>query len=341
MLEMQRALQPQYFGNLPESWRVKAFFRFFQAWCSLVSQQHAVEVAVHYDWLAAPTGKMEGEHRSELLSYHRAIELELLAISRLENKVIDELREAADWTTSEPWSECAQMLRERLRALCSQIRMHLATQESLLPELLRDYWGSVAPPQLITRALGAAKKAEAQGAKGRSVPKLLMWITHYLKRRDPQRGRYFIAALPMLKRLRLALGRDATHAQLLQHLRCVVLDEPPRQTAAEASADPEADKGEASSGFGSAPDGSEHERQRRAGMVNAVLAAANARRVDVPLNEAGGTTRKLAESREPLHTFKMDAAWVYRHERVPSGIFKVSRPHDSLTMPLYPSSYLC
>ena len=53
MLEMQRALQPLYFGELPEGWRVRAFFRFFTAWCGLVSQQHAVEVAVHYDWLVA------------------------------------------------------------------------------------------------------------------------------------------------------------------------------------------------------------------------------------------------------------------------------------------------
>ena len=77
MLEMQRALQPRYFGELPDSWRVHSFFRFYQSWCSLVSQQHAVEVSVHYDWLVAPTNKMQGEHRSELLSYHRTIELEV------------------------------------------------------------------------------------------------------------------------------------------------------------------------------------------------------------------------------------------------------------------------
>lgn len=87
MLEMLRALQPRYFGDLPEGWRVRAFFRFFTAWCGLVTQQHAIEVAVYYDWLAAPTGKMKGEQRQELLSYHRAIELELLSISRLEKKV--------------------------------------------------------------------------------------------------------------------------------------------------------------------------------------------------------------------------------------------------------------
>ena len=97
MLEMQRALSTRYFGELPEGWRVRAFFRFFTAWCSLVSQQHATEVTVYYDWLASPTGKVKGEHRQELLSYHRAIELELLAISRLEKKIIDELAGAADW----------------------------------------------------------------------------------------------------------------------------------------------------------------------------------------------------------------------------------------------------
>ena len=178
MLEMQRALQPQYFGNLPDSWRVRAFFRFFTAWCSLISQQHAVEVAVHYDWLAAPTRRVDGEHRSELLSYHRAIELELLAISRLEKQIIDELREAADWTTGEPWSEAAQGLRDRLQALCGQVRMHLATQESLLPDLLRQHWGRISPPQLVTRTLQAAKRAEAHAKRSRDTPKLLQWVLH-------------------------------------------------------------------------------------------------------------------------------------------------------------------
>ena len=85
MLEMQRALQVGYFGDLPESWRVRAFFRFFNCWCLLVSQQQAVEVAVHYDWLVHPTGKMEDETRREVLAYHRRVELEMHSISRLEN----------------------------------------------------------------------------------------------------------------------------------------------------------------------------------------------------------------------------------------------------------------
>jgi hypothetical protein len=96
MLELQRAVQPMYFGNLPETWRVKAFFRFFTAFSALVTQFHAVEVSVHYDWLVAPTGQMEGEHRTELLSYHRAIELELLAISRYEKKILDEVRSSPE-----------------------------------------------------------------------------------------------------------------------------------------------------------------------------------------------------------------------------------------------------
>ena len=227
MLEMQRALQPQFFGNLPESWRVRAFFRFFTAWCSLVSQQHAVEVAVHSDWLMAPTGRLDGDQRSEILSYHRAIELDMLGVSRLEKKLMDELRDAAAWTSSEPWSEVSQELRDRLQALCAQIRMHLATQESLVPEVLREFWGASAPPQLVTRSIAAAKKAEAAAARGRDAPKLLPWLLHYLQRRDPQRSRLFVAQLPLVKRLRLALGGGQAHVRLLQHLRCIVLDEEP------------------------------------------------------------------------------------------------------------------
>ena len=80
--EMQRALQ-QIFRRIARRLACRLSFRFFGAWSSLVSQQHAVEIAVHYDWLAAPTHKLKGEHRSEVLSYHRKVELELLAISRL------------------------------------------------------------------------------------------------------------------------------------------------------------------------------------------------------------------------------------------------------------------
>ena len=57
MLEMQRALQTKYFGELPEGWRVRAFFRFFTAWCSLVSQQHAIEVRCTTTGLRAAPAK--------------------------------------------------------------------------------------------------------------------------------------------------------------------------------------------------------------------------------------------------------------------------------------------
>ena len=70
-------------------------------------------MSVYYDWLVAPTGKQQGEHRTELLSYHRSIELELLAISRMEKKIMDELSAAADWVTQDPWSEESQQLRDK------------------------------------------------------------------------------------------------------------------------------------------------------------------------------------------------------------------------------------
>ena len=115
---------------------------------------------------------MQGEQRQELLSYHRAIELELLAVSRLEKKILEELAEAADWTTSEPWSEQAQVLRDRLTKMCNDIRLHLATQEALYPEILREHWGSVSPPDLLVKSITAAKRGQANAAKGEDKPKV-------------------------------------------------------------------------------------------------------------------------------------------------------------------------
>ena len=54
MLEMLRALNTKYFGELPEGWRVRAFFRFFTGWCQLVSQQHAIEVGAWAAGSACP-----------------------------------------------------------------------------------------------------------------------------------------------------------------------------------------------------------------------------------------------------------------------------------------------
>lgn len=312
MLEMQRAVQPRYFGDLPESWRVFAFFRFFQAWCSLVSQQHAVEVAVHYDWLTAPAQKLDGEHRTELLSYHRKVELELLAISRLEKQIIDEI---SDPNNVEPWSQVAQVLRERLYKLCSEMRMHLATQESLLPEILLAHWGGITPPQLVARSRAAAKKSISVGAKGRLKPKLLMWIMHYLSRRDARRYKYFFAQLPFTTRLRLAFSKDLNHAKLLHYLRCIVTDSRDNSITAPLPSAKAGAPGAAAAGEAG------HEGQRSAAMVSAVLAAANARRVDVPISDSD-TTRQLADSRDPQHKFREDGAWQMRHNRVPSGLFK-------------------
>ena len=104
MDEMTRALQPSFFGYLPESRRVRAFFRYFQGWCSLVAQQHAVEIAVHVDWLgAAKTTQSTGgppaladDYRIGLMDYQRGVELALLNVSRMEARIIEELTMAAE-----------------------------------------------------------------------------------------------------------------------------------------------------------------------------------------------------------------------------------------------------
>jgi len=318
MLEMQRALQVGFFGDLPETWRVRAFFRFFHCWCLLVSQQHAVEVAVHYDWLVAPTGKVESETRRGVLAYHRKVELEMHSISRLENKILEELA-----SIDEPWSEAAHELRSRVGALCTEVRAHLSEQERLLPPLLRDHWGRISPPQLVTRSLKASKGALAKGAKSKTSsdrPQLLMWVLHYLRRRDANRARYFQAQLPLMTRLHVAL-RGQKHSHFLSYLRYIVQDQQPASSVVRHSAaqpkdpsDPHAPR---------RPDdsvGNQHERERRAGMVNAMLAAANAERIDVPASGVG--MRSLAESQTPQHTYSDGSGWAAKHERVPSNLFK-------------------
>ena len=325
MLEMQRALSTQHFGELPEGWRVRSFFRFFTTWCSLISQQHAVEVSVHYDWLVAPTGQLQGELRSDLLSYHRTIELELLAISRYEMKIADELANMS--AASEPWSEEAQELRERVHKLCGRIRKHLATEETILPDILRKHWGRVSPPQLVTRSLAAAKRAQAAGAKGAESSKLLVWIEHYLHRRSPHRAKHLVDALPWTKRWALSLGgKGAPHTKALRHLRCIIDDVAPKDDPLPKAATPRqsgvaGDEDDDGRGSVASRGDTDHEKQRRAGMVNAVLASANARRVDVPM-ASGALNRKLAEREEPLHRFKMDGEWVNRTDHVPDNLYK-------------------
>jgi len=207
-------------------------------------------------------------------------------------------------------------------ALCAEVRAHLSVQERLLPPLLRDHWGRISPPQLVTRSLKAAKGAVAKGAKskGSDRPRFLMWVLHYLRRRDATRARYFQAQLPLLTRLHVAV-RGQKHVHLLSYLRYIVQDEQPPSSiasntvhAARDADDPYAPR---------RPDdtvGNQHEKERRAGMVNAMLAAANAERVDVPASGAG--VRTLAESQTPQHIYSDGAGWANKHSRVPSNLFK-------------------
>jgi len=209
--------------------------------------------------------------------------------------------------------------------LCGEIRTHLSEQERLLPALLRDHWGRISPPQLVKRSLKAAKGALAKGSKSRGSdhPQLLMWTLHYLRRRDAQRARYFQAQLPMMTRLSIAL-RNQKHSHFLSYLRYIVLDEQPASSVVSNLApaiqpqdpnDPYAPR--------RADDrvGMQHEKQRRAGMVNAMLAAANAERIDVPTSGAG-PMRTLAESQAPEHVCSDGGAWMNKHTRVPSNLFK-------------------
>ena len=251
MDEMTRALQPSFFGYLPESRRVRAFFRYFQGWCSLVAQQHAVEIAVHVDWLgAAKTTQSTGgppaladDYRIGLMDYQRGVELALLNVSRMEARIIEELTMAADWNTTDPWSQqvCwgafwgarppspatprslppprrltpspspppsqADELRNMLDELFTTMRDHLSQQETKLPAIFRDKWGAISPPQLVTRSLAAAKRAQAGGARGGAEASLLSWVVYYLRLRDETRAKFFVAALPFGKRIKLAFTK--------------------------------------------------------------------------------------------------------------------------------------
>lgn len=322
MLEMQRALQPNYFGEFPEGWRVRAFFRFFTGWSSLVTQQHAVEVGVHYDWLCANSDKISGEQRTELLSYHRSIELELLAISKLEKKILEELRNF-DAQDGEPFSEVAVILRDRLSKLTRQIRMHLAVQESKLPEMLKNQWGRLSPPDLVVRALDAAKRAQASGAKttGQEKVKLLSWIVHYLEKRDPTRSKALLGQLPFFKRVKYAFGYgNAPHARLLEHLRCIIIDSAPKESTTSYSS--VRDQGGGNSGAPSSAQ-DDHEKKARAAMINSVLASANARFADAPVQKGNALIEGLAASETPLHQFKMDGNWVNnKGTQVPDNLYK-------------------
>ena len=205
MDEMTRALQPSFFGYLPESRRVRAFFRYFQGWCSLVAQQHAVEIAVHVDWLgAAKTTQSTGgppaladDYRIGLMDYQRGVELALLNVSRMEARIIEELTMAADWNTTDPWSQqvCwgtfwgarppspppplpprrltpspvpspsqADELRNMLDELFTTMRDHLSQQETKLPAIFRDK-GARSRRRSSSRARSPPRSARRRAAR--------------------------------------------------------------------------------------------------------------------------------------------------------------------------------
>ena len=81
----------------PEEWRVRCFFRFFDDFCSLISQFFAVEIAVHCDWLCAEGEAGEqltsghivaADYRIELMRQHRELEELMLEVASLEGALM-------------------------------------------------------------------------------------------------------------------------------------------------------------------------------------------------------------------------------------------------------------
>ena len=94
-----------------------------------------------------------------------------------------------------------------LDELFTTMRDHLSQQETKLPAIFRDKWGAISPPQLVTRSLAAAKRAQAGGARGGAEASLLSWVVYYLRLRDETRAKFFVAALPFGKRIKLAFTK--------------------------------------------------------------------------------------------------------------------------------------
>jgi len=328
MIEMKRALEPSYFGDLPDSWRVNAWFRFFNAWGTLIGQFHAVQVEVYYDYLAVPAG-LKSEDRTELLHFQRAFQLELLAVARLEKRILVELA-TTDWGTHEPWSEAAELLRVRVKALCEDLEQHLQRQEERLPLLLHQFWGTVEPQGVAKRTIQAARAGQLQKRHGNGGVDLLGWMVHYLKQRDPAQAKKLAQSVqgPLGRMLGLPV-KMSKYATTLEHLRCIFADEEPRglfgappPTVPTALYERSVGIEEESTWAGPvAPEDSAVERARKASTVNAVLAAANARRRDL-LVHSDTTTQELAKHEEPLHSFKHDPKWMNRMDKVPSRIFQ-------------------
>jgi len=152
-----------------------------------------------------------------------------------------------------------------------------------------------------------------------------MWVIHYLHRRDARRAQYFQAKLPMATRLRIAL-RERKHKRHLAYLRYIVRDAQPAASVMSNLVPPrpavhDLENLDMPHRRGGDQIGLSHERQRRAGMVNAMLAAANAERIDVPTCNAG-PTRSLAECWRPLHEYSDGGDWADKHDKVPSNFFK-------------------
>ena len=343
MAAMNECLEVRFFGALPESWRVRAFFRFFSGWSSLLTQHYAVEAAVHCDYLAAPTCQLPSSYRQKLLDFHRDVDKQVAAVGRMEANILEELTLAADWTTINPISECAEELRVLLYDLSLAILEHLKEQEETLPPLLRTHWGAMAPPDLVTRSITAAKSAAFMGLRPQIHVKLMSWVLYHLRERDETRYKFVVAQLNFTRRLRIALHLETSHSELLEQLRAIIRDEEPRwrkastvrpSTRQTVSAVPKLSLAEVSEcnttepGFEAPFSARGREQQRRQTGVHAVLAAANATRVGMVSNvdPSVDLTYQLAQLEKPLYLYGnvgVEREW-WKHAKYKSNMWKRS-----------------
>tara|TARA_B110001452_G_scaffold163244_1_gene136081 strand:- start:137 stop:1573 length:1437 start_codon:yes stop_codon:yes gene_type:complete len=341
MAAMNECLEVRFFGALPESWRVRTFFRFFSGWSSLLAQHNAVEASVHCDYLAAPTGQLPSSYRQNLLDFQRDVDKQVTAVGRMEAKILEELTLAADWTTIDPKSECAEELRVLLDDLSVAILEHLKEQEEMLPPLLRSHWGPMAPPDLVTRSITAAKSAAGNGLRPQIHVKLFSWVLYYLRERDETRSKFVVAQLSFTRRLRIALRLETSHSELLEQLRAIIRDEEPRwrkvsavrpSTRQTISGVPKLSLARASEhnnaepGFEAPFSARGREAQRRQTGVHAVLAAANATRASMAVGPDASVdlTYQLAQLEKPLYQYGNDGpgdAW-WKHAKYQSNMWK-------------------
>ena len=97
LVAIERAAKRLARDNPPQEWRVKCFFRFFDDFCSLISQFFAVEISVHCDWLCAEGEAGEqltsghivaADYRIELMRQHRELEELMLEVASLEGALM-------------------------------------------------------------------------------------------------------------------------------------------------------------------------------------------------------------------------------------------------------------